>query len=328
MKKILIFLLVTLALISLFCLPTFAAQYTGPQDTFGLTACSIYYILGSTSSLVSPTLSSSNMVPASAYSSGLDLADLIVHQSIGSNTKITFYFYWNGLSGFKLNEVCIKGIPADFHITVSLSGTSSMTGSSISTSLSYVDSINGWSLFDNYSTSATMTPLLSSTTGMTITIDGGSAQLKTLQDDDIILSLSKLPYNLSSPVNDQYQVGYNDAKIHYSAILQREKDLAYEAGKVDGYSKASDAAYNYWIPEAEDAAREEGRIIGKAEGLELSENADLRKLIFTIPEAFLTAFSGFTNWELLGYNLYDLLGGVVTLVCVAFAIRFCIKLIV
>lgn len=316
-KKILPLSLVLITLILCFTLPASAAKLGAPQDMDGLQVANILYYLGDSLTFYEPIFTSDMVISTTAYTRGLDLAVLVSSIDTASNTKIRFTFTWLASDQMSFNALCIKNIPSDFRITVSASGISSMTGSSYSQAFNYVDQQDGWYRFDSFSTSATQTPVFSQIYSLDITIDGGSAHLSTLADDSIVLSLSMLPYNLNAVSDLQYNIGYQDAQKVYKDILQQEKQNSYDSGVLEGYSDGLAHAQNVLIPEAEELARADGYAEGKADGMSIAENGDLRDLIFAIPEAHLTALEGFTNWELLDYNLYDLLGGLTTLVIVA-----------
>lgn len=326
-KKILPYMLALITVILCFILPAAAASYNAPQDLYGLQAATITHYWGDSFIFSDTVVDQSQVVRTTAYSTGIDIADLIVAQSPGSNTKIRFSFIWSESQGMIFNELCLKGVPNDFKITISAYGISSMTGTSISTSLPYIDQQDGWYRYDNYSLSATMTPMLSKVTMLSITIDGGSAFLSTLADDDIILSISMLPYNLNAASDLQYNIGYQDAQKVYKDILEQKMQDSFNAGVEKGTSEGYKNAELTLVPEAYQDGKAEGYQIGKAEGLSIAENGDLRDLIFTIPEAHLVALEGFTNWNLFDYNLYDLLGGLTTLIIVAVLIKLGLKLL-
>lgn len=325
-KKIILYMIALITVILCFTLPAAAAKVGAPQDMDGLQVADIQIYLGDLTTPFSPsTFQSDIAVRTTAYTSGLDIAEIITDFGTMSFTKARIVFTWNPSDGVNVNAVCLKNVPSDFKITVSGSGTSAMTGQSYSQVFNYVDQQDGWYRYDTFSTSATMTPVFSNVTSLTITIDGGSAFLSTLGDNDIILSLSMLPYNLNAASDLQYNIGYQDAQKVYKDILQTEKDRSFEQGKKVGRDDGIKFAQDTLIPEAEDVARSEGYLEGKADGLDLANGPDLRDLVFSIPEAHLTALEGFTNWELLGYNLYDLLGGLVILAIVTIVLKFGLK---
>lgn len=316
MKKFLVLLFAVL-LISISTINISAASYLAPQDMDGLQNADIKIYLGDLPDPLEPALRSDQVTPTTAYTSGIDIAAIITDTGTLSNTRAQLVFTWPQTAGLNFNAIFIKNIPSDFRITISATGISSFTGSDYSQSLDYVDQKDGWYRFDSFSFSATQTPVFSQIFSLTITIDGGSALLSTLADDSIILSLSMLPYNINAASDLQYQIGYQDAQKVYKDILQQEKQNSYDSGVLEGYSDGLKYAEDVLIPEAEDLARADGYAEGKADGMSIAENGDLRDLIFAIPEAHLTALEGFTNWDLLGYNLYDLFGGLATLVIVA-----------
>lgn len=316
-KKIIPFTLALITIILCFTLPAAAAKLGAPQDMDGLQVANIVYYLGDSLTFAEPTFTPDIITRTTAYTNGLDLAALVSSINTGSNTKIRFTFTWLDSDQMIFNALCIKNIPSDFRITVSANGISSMTGSSYYQAFNYVDQQDGWYRFDSFSYSATQTPVFSQIYSLDITIDGGSAHLSTLADDSIVLSISMLPYNLNTASDLQYTLGYQDAQKVYKDILQQEKQNSYDSGVLEGYSDGLQYAQDVLIPDAEELARADGYAEGKADGMSIAENGDLRDLIFTIPEAHLTALEGFTNWDLLGYNLYDLLGGFTTLVIVA-----------
>ena len=324
-NKILLCMIALITLILCFILPAGASTLGAPQNMDGLQVANIVYYLGDSFIFYDPILSSDMIISTTAYSRGLDLAELVSSIDTGSNTKIRFSFTWPSSDEMSFNAICIKNIPSDFSITVSATGISSMTGSSYSQAFGYVDQQDGWYRFDSFSFSATQTPMFSKILSLTITIDGGSAHLSTLADDSIVLSLSMLPYNLNAASDLQYNIGYRDAQKVYKDILQQEKQNSFDSGVLKGYSDGLDYAQDVLIPEAEDLARADGYAEGKADGMSIAENGDLRNLIFAIPEAHLTALEGFTNWELLDYNIYDLLGGLTTLIIVAAIVMFGLK---
>ena len=324
-NKILPCMIALITLILCFILPAGASTLGAPQNMDGLQVANIVYYLGDSFIFYDPTFSSDMIISTTAYSRGLDLAELVSSIDTGSNTKIRFSFTWTSSDEMSFNAICIKNIPSDFSITVSATGISSMTGSFYSQAFGYVDQQDGWYRFDSFSFSATQTPMFSQILSLTITIDGGSVHLSTLADDSIVLSLSMLPYNLNAASDLQYNIGYRDAQKVYKDILQQEKQNSYDSGVLKGYSDGLDYAQDVLIPEAEDLARADGYAEGKADGMSIAENGDLRDLIFAIPEAHLTALEGFTNWELLDYNIYDLLGGLTTLVIVAALVMIGLK---
>lgn len=326
-KKIIPFTLVLIALIACLTLPAAATKLGAPLTMDGLQAANIIYYLGDSFLFNEPTFSSDMVVTTTAYSKGLDLAKLVSSIDTGSNTKIRFTFSWQSSDQMNFNAICIKNIPSDLNITVSVSGYGSMVSGYYSQAFSYVDQQDGWHRFDSYSFSSTQTPVFRQVISMTITIDGGSAHLSTLADDSIVLSLSMLPYALNAASDLQYNLGYRDAQKVYSENLQIEKQNSFDNGVLKGYKDGLDHARDVLIPEAEDLARADGYAEGKADGLSIAENGDLRNLIFAIPEAHLTALEGFTNWNLLGYNLYDLLGGLVVLVIVAVIVKVGLKFV-
>lgn len=316
-KKIIPFTLALITLFLCFTLPAAASKLGAPQTMDGLQTANIVYYLGDSFIFYEPTFTADMVSSTTAYTKGLDLAELVSSIDTGSNSKIRFTLTWQRSDQMSFNAICIKNIPSDFRITVSASGISSLTGSNYSQSFDYVDQQDGWYRFDSFSYTATQTPPFSQILSLSITIDGGSAHLSTLADDSIVLSLSMLPYNLNAASDLQYNIGYQDAQKVYKDILQQEKQNSYDSGVLEGYTDGLQYAQDVLIPEAEDLARADGYAEGKADGMSIAENGDLRDLIFAIPEAHLTALEGFTNWELLGYNLYDLLGGLTTLVIVA-----------
>lgn len=316
MKKFVVLLFAVL-LISISTINISAASYLAPQDMDGLQNADIKIYLGDLPDPLEPALRPDQVTPTTAYTSGIDIAAIITDTGTLSNTKAQLVLTWPQTAGQNFNAIFIKGIPSDFRISISATGISSITGSDYSQSLAYVDQQDGWYRYDSFSFSATQIPMFSQIFSLTITIDGGSALLSTLADDSIILSLSMLPYNLSAAYDLQYQIGYQDAQKVYKDVLQQEKQKSFDLGKLEGYDNGLKYANDVLIPEAEDLARADGYAEGKADGMDIAENGDLRDLIFAIPEAHLTALEGFTNWDLLGYNLYDLLGGLATLVIVA-----------
>lgn len=326
-KKIIPYTVVVISFILCLTLPAGAAELGAPQDMDGLQVANIVYYLGDSFTFYEPTFTADMIVPTTAYTRGLDLAELVSSIDTGFNTKIRFTFTWLASDQMSFNALCIKNIPSDFRITVSAGGISSMTGSSYSQAFNYVDQQDGWYRFDSFSSSATQTPVFSQILSLDITIDGGSAHLSTLADDSIVLSLSMLPYNLNAASDLQYNLGYQDAQKVYKEILQQEKQNSFDSGVLKGYSDGLDHAQNVLIPEAEDLARAEGYAEGKADGLSTAENGDLRNLIFSIPEAHLVALEGFTNWNLFGYNLYDILGGIVVLVILAVIVKVGLKFV-
>ena len=327
-KRIITISLVLITLILCFILPTAATKLGAPQDMDGLQIANITYYLGDSTTFYEPTLSSDMVIATTAYTRGLDLAALISSIDTGSHTKIRFNLLWQGSDQMNFNALCIKNIPSDFRISVSATGINSMTGTSYTQAFNYVDQQEAWYRFDSFSFSATQTPVFRQIMSLSITIDGGSAHISTLADDSIILSLSMLPYNLNTAADLQYNLGYQDAQQVYKDILQNEKQNSYNSGVLDGYNDAIKYAEDILIPDAEDLARAEGYAEGKSDGLATAENGDLRNLIFSIPEAHLVAIEGFTNWNLFGYNLYDLLGGVAVLIIVAAIIKIGIKLVI
>lgn len=326
-KKIIPFMLALIALIACLTFPAAAAKIGAPQTMDGLQVANITYYLGDSFTFYEPTFTSDMIVATTAYSRGLDLAQLVSSIDTGSNTKIRFSFTWQAFDQMNFNAICIKNIPSDFKITVSATGLSSMTGSTYSQAFSYVDQQEGWYRFDSYSFSASQTPIFSRITSLSISIDGGSAHLSTLADDSIVLSLSMLPYNLNAASDLQYNIGYQDAQKVYSENLQIEKQNSFDQGVLKGYSDGYAQADRDIYPVAYDEGYSDGYHEGRSDGLSLSEGPDLRDLIFSIPEAYLTALEGFTNWNLLGYNLYDLLGGLVVLVIVAVIVKVGLKFV-
>lgn len=326
-NKILAFAIALITLIFCLTFPVAAAKLSTPQTMDGLQAANIVYYLGDSFTFYEPTFTSDMITTTTAYTHGLDLAQLVSSIDTGSQTKIRFNFIWQASDQMSFNAICIKNIPSDFQITVSASGINSMTGSSYSQAFNYVDQQEGWYRFDSFSFSATQTPIFSQILSLSITIDGGSAHLSTLADDSIVLSLSMLPYNLNAASNLQYNIGYQDAQKVYKDILQQEKQNSFNSGVRDGYNDGLQYAADVLIPDAEKIARADGYAEGKADGMATAKNGDLRKLIFSIPEAHLVALEGFTNWNLLGYNLYDLLGGLVVLVIVAVIMKVGLKFV-
>lgn len=326
-KKIIPFTLALITLLLCFTLPAAASKLGAPQTMDGLQTANIVYYLGDSFIFYEPTFTADMVSSTTAYTKGLDLAELVSSIDTGSNSKIRFTLTWQRSDQMSFNAICIKNIPSDFRITVSASGISSLTGSNYSQSFDYVDQQDGWYRFDSFSYTATQTPPFSQILSLSITIDGGSAHLSTLADDSIVLSLSMLPYNLNAASDLQYNIGYQDAQKVYKDILQQEKQNSYDSGVLEGYSDGLQYAQDVLIPDAEELARADGYAEGKADGLSIADNGDLRNLVFAIPEAHLTALEGFTNWDLLGYNLYDLLGGLTTLVIVAALFMFGLKLL-
>lgn len=326
-KRIITISLVLITLILCFILPTAATKLGAPQDMDGLQIANITYYLGDSLTFNNPILTSDFVTSTTAYTKGLNLASLITSIDTGTQTKIRFSFVWNEQDGMNFNALCIKNLPSDFRFTISAYGKSALTSQNYTQSFNYVDQQEGWYRYDTFSTSATQTPVFSNITMLSITIDGGSAHLSTLGDDTIILSLSMLPYNLNTAADLQYNLGYQDAQQVYKGILQNEKQNSYNSGVIDGYNDAINYAEDVLIPDAEELARADGYAAGKSDGLATAENGDLRNLIFSIPEAHLVAIEGFTNWNLFGYNLYDLLGGVAVLIIVAAIIKIGIKFV-
>lgn len=326
-KKILPFMLVLITLILCFTLPAAAAKLGAPQDMDGLQAANIVYYLGDSLTFNEPNFSTEMITATTAYTHGLDLAAIVSSIDTDSNTKIRFSFTWTDADKMSFNAICMSNIPSDFNITVSATGISSMTGSSYSQAFNYVDQQDGWYRFDSFSFSATQTPVFSQILSLTITIDGGSAQLSTLADDSIVLSISMLPYNLNAASDLQYNIGYQDAQKVYKDIIQQEKQNSFDSGVLEGYSDGLQYAQDVLIPDAEEIARADGYAEGKADGMSIAENGDLRDLIFAIPEAHLTALEGFTNWNLLGYNIYETLGGLATLLIVGCLLMIGLKFI-
>lgn len=326
-KKVLLFTVALTALILCFTLPAAASKIGAPQTLDGLQVANVTYYLGDSFTFYEPTFTSDMIVATTAYSRGLDLAQLVSSIDTGSNTKIRLSFSWQASDEMNFNAICIKNIPSDFQITVSATGISSMTGSTYSQAFSYVDQQEGWYRFDSFSFSASQTPIFSRIYTLTITIDGGSAHLSTLADDSIVLSLSMLPYNLNAASDLQYNLGYQDAQKVYSENLQIEKQNSFDQGVLKGYSDGYAQADRELTPVVYNEGYTDGYAAGRSDGLHLSEGPDLRDLIFSIPEAHLTALEGFTNWELLGYNLYDLLGGLVVLVIVAVIVKVGLKFV-
>lgn len=328
MKKKIIPLTVTLITVILcFTLPAAAAMIGAPQTMDGLQVANIVYYLGDSLTFNEPTFTPDMISTTTAYTHGLDLAALVSSIDTGSNTKIRFTFTWLDSDQMSFNAICMSNIPNDFNITVSATGISSMTGSSYTQAFNYVNQQDGWYRYDSFSFSATQTPVFSQILSLTITIDGGSAHLSTLADNSIVLSLSMLPYNLNAASDLQYNIGYQDAQKVYKDKLQQEKQNSFDSGVRKGYSDGLDHAREVLIPEAEDLARADGYAEGKADGMDLAENGDLRDLIFAIPEAHLTALEGFTNWDLLGYNIYETLGGLATLLIVGCLLMIGLKFI-
>ena len=329
-KSVKIFLSLTLisVLLVTVSISASAGYLTGPPELLGLQSAYVAIYYGSSTSSVNAALDQSMVVRTSAYTQGLDLADLICNNSPASNTKATIRFTWMSTDYVDFNAICFRGLPSDFKITVSVTGVSSMTGSSYSQDFSYVDQQDGWYLYDSYSSSATLTPIFSKIYTLSITIDGGSVQLKTLGDDNFILSLSLLPYNLSASTDLQYRIGYSDAQKYYKGILQTEKDNSFRLGEKKGYDSGYNQAEIDLEEEIYDSAYSDGYIEGRADGLAIAENGDLRDLIFAIPEAHLVALEGFTNWNLFDYNLYELLGGLVVLAFIAVIIKFGVKFVI
>lgn len=326
-KKIIPISVALITIILCFTLPAAATKLGAPQNMDGLQIANITYYLGDSFTFYEPVLSSDFVTTTTAYTKGLNLSSLITSIDTGSNTKIRLSFIWQASDGMSFNALCIKNVPSDFKITITGYGKSSMTGSNYSQAFNYVDQQDGWYRFDTFSNSATQTPVFSNITTLSITIDGGSAHLSTLADDSIVLSLSMLPYNLNAASDLQYNIGYQDAQKVYKDILQQEKQNSFDSGVLEGYSDGLQYAEDVLIPDAEELARAEGYAEGKAAGLSTAENGDLRNLIFSIPEAHLTALEGFTNWNLFGYNLYDLLGGIVVLVILAVIVKIGLKFV-
>lgn len=329
-KSVKIFLSLTLISILLVTvsLSASAGYLTGPPELLGLQSAYVAIFYGSSSSAVNAAVDQSMVVRTTAYSQGLDLADVICNNSPGSYTKATIRFTWMSTDHVDFNAICIRGIPSDFQITVSATGISSITGSSYSQNFPYVDQQDGWYRFDSFSTSASLTPIFQQIYTLSVTIDGGSAHLSTLADDNIVLSLSMLPYNLNASSDLQYNIGYQDAQKVYKDILQQEKQNSFDSGVRVGFDQGYVAAEQELEDSIYQDAYNDGYIEGRSDGLAIAENGDLRDLIFAIPEAHLTALEGFTSWDLLGYNLYDLLGGLATLIIVGVIISFGIKLLI
>lgn len=325
MKKFLSTAIIFITIFLCFTISTNAAQLGSPQNMDGLQIANISYYLGDSNTINDAIITQDLSVTTTAYTSGLNIAKLVTSQNIGTNTKIRLKFSWSPTAEMNINVLCLSNVPSDFKITISADGTSSMTGSNYSQSLNYVDQQNGWYRYDTFSSSATQTPVFSNVYSLYITIDGGSAQLSTLGDDNIVLSLSMLPYNLMASADLQYQRGYSDAQQVYKSSLQQEKENSYNSGLQDGYNNAIGEARDTLIPEAYQEGKRDGFTEGKQAGLEIANNSDLRELIFAIPDAHLTSLSGFINWELLGFNLYELLGGVFMLLIIGIILRFCFK---
>ena len=325
-KKILVFCLITLTLIPLFVLTSSAGYYYGPQDLNGLQNCYVSIYWGDSTAATSAACPASSVVSTTAYTTGVDLADIICNTSgLSNNTKCSIRFTWQSNYKADFNAVCIKGIPADTKVTVYATGIGSMTGTSYSQDFVYVSQQDGWYKYDSFSYSATMTPMFSQIYTLQVTIDCGSAFLKTLIDDDIIFSTSLLPYNLSQSSELQYNQGYSDAAKVYSANLKREKQASYDAGERKGYSDGYSQAEIDLEELIYDDAYDDGYFEGRSDGLAIAEKGDLRNLILAIPESHLTALEGFMSWNLLGYNLYELLGGIVVLVFIVVLLKLGIK---
>lgn len=326
-RKLLSSAAVLLTLLLCLSLPVGAAKLGAPQDMDGLQVANIVYLLGDTTVFYEPTFSSDMIVSTTAYTRGLDLAELVSSIDTGSNTKIRFTFIWQSSDQLSFNAICLSNLPSDFKFTVSATGISSMTGQSYSQAFNYVDQQDGWYRFDSFSTSATQTPVFSRILSLTITIDGGSAHLSTLADDSIVLSLSMLPYNLNAASDLQYNIGYQDAQKVYKDILQQEKQNSFDSGVRVGFDQGYVAAEQELEDSIYQDAYNDGYIEGRSDGLSLAENGDLRDLIFAIPEGHLVALEGFTNWELFDYNLYELLGGLVVLVFIGVLLKVGLKFI-
>lgn len=310
-----------------FSVPVFASSFYSPQDLQGLQTANIYYSTEASTILREPTLSQDMVFSVPGNTSGIDLADVILFGNVGSDTYATLYFYWTGNYKADFNEIVIQNVPNDFRVTVSAQGYAAMDPTQlISTSLDYVGQRNGWSLYNNYAFSATQTPMLSQVISLQITIDGGSAQLSTLADNDIILSLSVYPYYMGLLDDAQYSQGYADAQEVYSANLQQQKQAAYDRGFSSGRADALTEAQDVLLPAEYLRGKEDGIIIGRNQALE-DPGYDLKDLIFAIPQAHVTVLEGFLNWNLLGFNLFDVFQGIVVALLIAVFLRVACKII-
>lgn len=316
-----VFLIVVLSIVT-----SSAATLGSPQTLDGLQSANITHYWGD-SFTFNDTLLSAEDVVTLPYGAGLDLSSVIMANSPGYNTKIRFSFVFPSALDMDFNALIISNVPSNFNITISASGISSMTGQPYSQSFAPVNQAGEWTLYDTYSFSATQTPVFSKITSLSITIDGGIVVLSSLSNSSIVLSLSTLPYDLQLDSDSMYKQGYSDASEIYAARLESAKQSALETGKKlgfdDGYAKAEEEL----VEPAYQQGKREGIDIGREQGA-LATQYDLKDLIFSIPEAHLTSLSGFLNWELLGYNLYDTLGGIVTLLVIGALVTLGIKVLV
>lgn len=314
-------------LLIVFAIPSFAGTLHNPQKLDGLQVAIITYSIGDTNIYQDARIEQSEIevISSTAYTQAIDIADIIASQGIGEQKKVTLRFYWSDPYVINFNELCFKGINGNFKITISATGTSSFNGDTYTAGFSYVNQAEGWFRYDNYSYSSTKIPLLSSVKSLYITLDGGSNTLSLLEDMNFYLSLSMLPYNINQASDLQYNLGYQDATNVYKDIVRVEQKKYYDRGKLAGFNEATQIANDQLIPEAYANGKRDGFTEGKEEGLSIAQSSDLKQLVFAVPDAFLTSLSGFLNWELLGFNLYKLLGGVFLLIIVGFILKFCLR---
>lgn len=83
----------------------------------------------------------------------------------------------------------------------------------------------------------------------------------------------------------------------------------YSAGYLEGIKADSQDAYT----EGFRLGREEGYIVGKAEGLELAAQGDWRNLFISVVEAPLHVFNSLFNFEVLGLDMRDFMASMFTL---------------
>lgn len=124
----------------------------------------------------------------------------------------------------------------------------------------------------------------------------------------------------------EYAKGYKDAQKVYSSNLQQQKQAAYDRGFSSGRADALTEAQDVLLPAEYLRGKEDGIIIGRNQALE-DPGYDLKDLIFAIPQAHISAFAGFLNWNLLGFNLFEIFQGIIVGLLIALFLKIACKIL-
>lgn len=115
-----------------------------------------------------------------------------------------------------------------------------------------------------------------------------------------------------------YQLGYADgSKVQVSQVW----DEAYQKGLTEGISQGLADTSNPLLVDAYDSGLQEGKAIGRQEGLLEGNDYTFRGLMFAVLQAPVTVFSGLFNWDFLGYNLKDFFFTCLTMACIIAIVR-------